>query len=69
MKKYDVQKFELLSNEQIADGIFDMRVKMTSLLRLQSADSLPMFMCLQKPCADPFRFATAKTVFSALFIR
>ena len=27
MKKYDVQKFELLSNEQIADGIFDMRVK------------------------------------------
>lgn len=69
MKKYDVQKFELLSNEQIADGIFDMRVKMTSLLRLQSADSLPMFMCLQKLCADLFRFVTAKTVFSALFIR
>lgn len=54
MKKYDVQKFELLSNEQIADGIFDMRVKMTSLLRLQSADSLPMFMCLQNSAQTYF---------------
>ena len=25
--KYDVKAFELLSNEEIADGIFDMRVK------------------------------------------
>ena len=61
MKKYDVQKFELLSNEQIADGIFDMRVKNDELA--------PLFMCLQKLCADLFRFVTAKTVFSALFIR
>lgn len=34
MKKYDVQKFELLSNEQIADGIFDMRVKNDELAPL-----------------------------------
>ena len=34
MKKYDVQKFELLSNEQIADGIFDMRVKNEELAPL-----------------------------------
>ena len=34
MKKYDVQKFELLSNEQIADGVFDMRVKNDELAPL-----------------------------------
>ena len=69
MKKYDVQKFELLSNEQIADGIFDMRVKNDELAPLAKCGQFAMFMCLQKLCADLFRFVTAKTVFSALFIR
>lgn len=67
--KYDVKAFELLSNEEIADGIFDMRVKMTNLHRLQNAVSLPMYMFRQKLCADLFRCATAKTAYSALFIR
>ena len=32
--KYDVKAFELLSNEEIADGIFDMRVKNDELAPL-----------------------------------
>ena len=32
--KYDVRQFELLSNEEIADGIFDMRVKNDELAPL-----------------------------------
>ncbi len=34
MMKYDVKLFELLSNEEIADGIFDMRVKNDELAPL-----------------------------------
>ena len=32
--KYDVQKFQLISNDEIADGIFDMRVKNEELAPL-----------------------------------
>ena len=42
MKKYDVQKFELLSNEQIADGIFDMRVKNDELAPLAKCGQLSL---------------------------
>lgn len=69
MKKYDVQKFELLSNEQIADGIFDMRVKNDELAPLAKCGQFAHVYVPSKLCADLFRFVTAKTVFSALFIR
>ena len=32
--KYDVQQFQLISNDEIADGIFDMRVKNEELAPL-----------------------------------
>ena len=32
--KYDVQKFQLISNDEIAEGIFDMRVKNEELAPL-----------------------------------
>lgn len=69
MKKYDVQKFELLSNEQIADGIFDMRVKNDELAPLAKCGQFAHVYVPSKTLRRPIRFVTAKTVFSALFIR
>lgn len=67
--KYDVKAFELLSNEEIADGIFDMRVKNDELAPLAKCGQFAHVYVPSKLCADLFRCATAKTAYSALFTR
>ena len=54
MKKYDVQKFELLSNEQIADGIFDMRVKNDELAPLAKCGQFAHRLCAFKNSAQTY---------------
>ena len=58
--KYDVQKFQLISNDEIAKGIFDMRVKNEELAPLAKCGQFVTFMCRQN-CAVRFRYATVKT--------
>ena len=68
--KYDVKAFELLSNEEIADGIFDMRVKNDELAPLAKCGQFAHVYVPSKTLRRPISVcATAKTAYSALFTR
>ena len=67
--KYDVRQLTLISNDKIADGIYDMRLEYAQDDLPVSAASLRTFMCPENPCADLFRYAIAQTACSGLSIR
>lgn len=67
--KYDVKKYPLISNAEIADGIFDMRVEYDSNALPVKCGQFAHVYVPSKPCADRFPCAMLKTAFLGLCIR
>lgn len=67
--KYDVKAFELLSNEEIADGIFDMRVKNDELAPLAKCGQFAHVYVPSKTLRRPISVCDSETAYSALFTR